>query len=36
MDVLIWSALAAGVAFVGLVAWIGRVMSWFDPDDPRW
>jgi hypothetical protein len=36
IDVLVWSALAAGVALVGLVVWIGRAVAWFDPDDPRW
>lgn len=36
MDMLVWSALAAGVAVIGLVVWIARAVSWFDPDDPRW
>jgi hypothetical protein len=36
IDVLVWSALAAGVAFVGLVVWIGRIVSCFDPGDARW
>ncbi len=36
IDVLVWSALAAGVALVGIVVWMSRALSGFDPDDPRW
>ncbi len=36
MDWLVWTALAAGAAFVGLAVWLNRVLGWFDPDDPRW
>lgn len=36
MDWIVWGALAAGVAFIGLAVWVVRALSWFDPDDPRW
>lgn len=34
IDLLVWSALAAGVAAIGFVGWLLWFASQFDPDEP--